>query len=168
MLRASSLFVVRIAFRRGHLVVGVLGLLVVEAGGLLVITSLGVQGRSLLSVKRLELCQRKQKRNVSRSPTPWRKDKVENKSSLVRRISQSKTLPPPTSVPIVPSSSLVWQLYSTHVEAMSSAPGWPAGNCTYSDRCVPAPRRLPLLSSSSISCRGAKWLLENALTTCLS
>ena len=30
------------------LVVGVLGLLVVEAGGLLVVTSLGIEGRSLL------------------------------------------------------------------------------------------------------------------------
>jgi hypothetical protein len=44
--------------RRAHLVVGVLGLLVVEAGGLLVVTSLGVQGRSLLAVKLLELLKR--------------------------------------------------------------------------------------------------------------
>ena len=38
------------------LVVGVLGLLVVEAGGFLVVTSLGVQGRSLLAVQLIELC----------------------------------------------------------------------------------------------------------------
>merc|ERR1719183_1443606 len=36
------------------LVVGVLGLLVVEAGGLLVVTSLGVKGRSLLAVEGVE------------------------------------------------------------------------------------------------------------------
>jgi len=38
-----------------HLVVSVLGLLVVEAGGLLVVTRLGVEGRSLLAVEIGEL-----------------------------------------------------------------------------------------------------------------
>jgi len=95
-------------FHRGphgtHLVVGVLGLLVVEAGGLLVVTRLGVQGGSLLSVQVLELQDATRTHAASRvSPQTGRAT-----TPGLRRTSRTRArqhMRPPCAAPPSPAAS---------------------------------------------------------------